>query len=104
MNSSGVTPLDVKVLVLPDPPREKTPGGIFIPETTKEKEKFAAVKATLVAVGPNAFAEWGTDNAPGSGARILMAQYAGANVKGNDGKDYRLCNDEDIVAVLEESQ
>lgn len=100
MNPSGIEPVDVKVVVLPDPPKEKSSGGIFIPDQVKTQEKFAAVKATLVAVGPNAFAEWGAGNGPEVGSRVLMAQYAGANVKGEDGADYRLCNDEDIVAVL----
>ena len=99
-NGSGIEPVDVRVLVLPDAPKEKSAGGIFIPETTKEKEKFASMKATVVAVGDNAFAEWGDVAKPKAGDRVLMAQYAGTNVKGDDGTDYRVINDEDIIAVL----
>jgi co-chaperonin GroES (HSP10) len=31
-----------------------------------------------------------------------MAQYAGARVKGKDGEDYVLMNDEDCIALLVE--
>lgn len=101
MNTSGIVPVDVKVVALPDPPEEKSKGGILMPDTVKEQNKFAATKATIVAVGANAFAEWGRGNGPATGARVLIAQYAGANVKGADGKDYRVLNDEDVIAVLE---
>lgn len=104
MNSSGITPLDLKVLVLPDPSDEITKGGIIIPETTKDRQKFAVTKATVVAVGPNAFREWGEAYNPKPGDRVLHAQYAGSRVKGADDTDYILMNDEDVVAVLEAGQ
>lgn len=97
MNPSGITPLDVKVLVKPDPVEEKTAGGIILADTTKEKSKYAATKGTLVAKGPNAFAEWGADAAPADGARVLYAQYAGSRFKGDDGEDYIVMNDEDVI-------
>lgn len=101
---SGIKPLDLKVLVRPDPAETKSAGGIIIPDAVSDKQKFAVVKATLIAVGPNAFREWGDGNAPQAGARILMAQYAGARVKGDDEADYILMNDEDVIAVLEAGQ
>lgn len=105
MNSSGITPLDLKVLVLPDPTEEVSKGGIIIPDTTKDRQKFAVTKATIVAAGDNAFREWG-DSAysPKVGDRILHAQYAGARVKGADDQDYIIMNDDDVVAVMEAGQ
>lgn len=99
-NESGIVPVDVKVLVYPDPVEEKTAGGIIRPDALRDKEKYASTKGTLVAVGPNAFAEWGSDNVLQAGDRIVTAQYAGVNVKGDDGREYRLCNDEEIIATL----
>lgn len=101
MNASGIEPLDVKVLVKPDPVEEKTAGGIILADATKEKSKYAATKGTLVARGPNAFKDWGIDAAPASGARVLHAQYAGSRFKGDDGEDYVVMNDEDIVGQAE---
>lgn len=102
MNPSGIEPLDLKVLVRPDTAETKTKGGIIIPDSTADRQKFAVTKATLTAVGDNAFKEWGLGNAPAAGSRILMAQYAGARVKGLDGQEYILMNDEDVLAIIKE--
>jgi len=105
MNASGIIPLDVKVLVRPDPVEEKTAGGIIRPDMVRDKEKYASVKATVTAVGESAFADWKADERkPQAGERVVIAQYAGINIKGDDGAEYRLCNDEDIIARLEVAQ
>lgn len=101
-NTSGIIPKDHKVLVLPDPSEEKTAGGIIIPDAVKDRNKFATMRATLLAVGSNAFADWGDGAGVEPGARILMAQYAGARTKGIDGADYILMNDEDVIAEIRE--
>lgn len=102
MNPSGIVPTDVKVLFFPDPVEEKTAGGIIRPDMLKEREQYATVKGTILAVGPNAFIEWGAGNGPVAGSRVVMAQYAGLNIDGADGRKYRLCNDEDIIGILKE--
>ena len=105
MNTSGIEPLDVRVLVRPDKVEEVTKGGIILAPTITEKEQFATVKATLVAAGVNAFAEAKANpafTAPGPGDRVMIAKYGGVNIKGDDGEDYRLMNDDDIVARLKE--
>lgn len=104
LNNSGITPLDLKVLVRPDPAEEVSKGGIIIPDSTKDRQKFAVTKATIVAVGANAFRDWGEVFSPAPGERILHAQYAGARVKGEDGEDYIIMNDEDVVAWVEEAK
>lgn len=99
-NASGLEPVDVKVLVMPDPVEEKTAGGIILADTTKEKNKYAATRGTLIARGPNAFTEWGANAALTPGARVVHAQYAGLRIKGDDGLDYLLMNDEDVVGTV----
>lgn len=103
MNASGIQPLDLKVLALPDAAVTKI-GSIHVPEAIADKQKYASVRATMVAAGPNAFKEWGEGNAPTPGTRLVIAQYAGVRVKGDDEQDYVLLNDEDVVAVLEAAQ
>jgi chaperonin GroES len=106
VNTSGIEPLDVRVLVRPDPVEERTAGGIILAPTTIEQEKYATVKATLVAVGANAFAEASANpcfDAPQPGNRVMIAKYGGVNIKGDDGSDYRIMNDVDVVAVLKET-
>ncbi len=105
MNPSGIEPADVKVLVLPDPVEEKTRGGIIIPENVQDQQKYATIKATLIARGPNAFMEWGPseeDFRPG--CRVVVAQYAGRRMKGVDGLEYVILNDEDVIARLKEEE
>ena len=106
MNTSGIEPLDVRVLVRPDKVEEVTKGGIILAPTITEKEQFAAVKATLVAVGANAFSEAASNPAfasPQPGERVMIAKYGGVNIKGDDGEEYRLLNDVDVVAILREA-
>lgn len=103
-NNSGITPLDTRVLVRTDDIGDKFEGtSLLRPETTKEKEDWAQTKAILVEAGANAFIEWG-DSAPKPkpGDRIIIGRYAGSTAlhDGADGKKYRICKDEDVLAVL----
>lgn len=98
MNASGLTPADLRVLIKPDPIEEVTAGGIIKPTAATDKEKFAATRGTLVAVGPNAMKEWGDAARIEPGERVVYAQYNGSWIKGDDGVDYILMNDTDLVA------
>jgi co-chaperonin GroES (HSP10) len=33
---------------------------------------------------------------------VIFAKYAGTLIKGRDGKEFRICKDKDIAAVVEE--
>lgn len=102
MNASGIHPLDLRIVVKPDPVEEVSKGGVLMPDQIKDRSKYAATKATLVAVGANAFREWGDDaKKPEPGDRVLFAQYTGAREKGADGADYVVMNDADLLAVIE---
>lgn len=100
MNPSGIEPVDVKVLLRPKPVEEKTAGGIWKPETSKDKEKYATTDCEVIAIGDNAFTEWGEARKPQVGDMVVTAQYAGLNREGDDKRDYRIVNDEDIIAIL----
>lgn len=104
-NPSGIKPVDMRVLVKPDPVEEVTAGGIIKPQTTADREKFAGTKATLVATGSNAFRDWGDGaDKPEPGARVHFAQYSGSRIKGEDGEDYVIMNDADLTSILECAQ
>lgn len=104
MNTSGIQPLDLRVLVLPDPVESKTAGGILLPDQHKDREKFATMKATLIAVGANAWEEAASRSPsfikPVPGDRVLISKYGGVLLTGDDGKDYRIMNDDDVTALL----
>jgi co-chaperonin GroES (HSP10) len=97
-NQSGIIPIDLRVLVKPDKITNKI-GSVYIPDTSSDRSQMAECRATLVAVGENAFCEM-RGRVPVPGDRVLIAKYAGIVTPGDDGEEYRLCNDADICAVL----
>lgn len=96
-NTSGIRPINLNVLVLPDPVEEKR-GSIILSDETKDKAKWAQVKGTIVALCPDAFAEMHMPPEPG--ARVLFARHNGNVVQGEDGAEYRLLKDVDITGLL----
>jgi chaperonin GroES len=103
MNTSGIYPVEYKVLVKPEEVEAKSAGGLFIPDSVKDKEKFARERGTLVAIGAIAFSDPDWLDYPRVGDKVLYDRYAGSAVKGVDGVDYRLINDKEIGAILRDN-
>jgi len=80
---------------------EKTAGGIYIPDQTREKDEHAADEGKLIAMSQAAFTYDPAieSHAPDLGAHVVFARFAGKRIKGADGVEYRLMNDKDIIAV-----
>lgn len=98
-NTSGLTPVEFKILIEPEEVEKVSAGGIVMATSTTERDRMAQVKGKLIAVGGNAFEDW--DGAvPAVGDSVYYAKYAGLMVKGEDGKEYRLANDKDITAII----
>ena len=105
-NLSGWRPLEHKCLLKPEAVEKVTKGGIILADTTTESEKFKTVRGTIVAVSPFAFSyvddeEWARSGSakPKPGDTVLYAKFAGMWIKGDDGEEYLLVNDQDLVAV-----
>lgn len=99
LNPSGIEPIEYKVLVRPKQAESRTKGGIVLPEQVVEKDQHASMEGIVAAVSPLAFSyEEGAPRAK-PGDTVVFQRYSGINVKGNDGADYRLMNDKDVVAV-----
>lgn len=91
-------PLADRVVVQPVEQDEKTPTGIYLPDTAKEKPQ----QGKVIAVGPGRIAENG-ERLPMSvsvGDTVLFARYAGTEVK-LDGTEYRIMSESEILAVVE---
>ena len=87
----AIKPLSDRVLVLPNAAEEKTAGGLFIPDTAKEKPLMGKV----VAVGP------GTADIKmevKEGDTVLYGKFAGTELN-IDGVDYLIMRQNDILAV-----
>ena len=85
-------PLADRVLVEPLAAEEKV-GGIYIPDTAKEKPQ----KGKVVAVGPG-----DKDNKVTLkvGDCVLYGKYSGTEVK-VEGRDYLIMREDDILGVLQ---
>ena len=99
-NTSGYYPAGYRVLVKPDPIDKTTKGGILIPDMAREDHGRAQTLGTLVAIGPFAWDKYPAAWAK-PGSRVLFARYGGLHLRGKDGSDYRMLNDEQITAVVD---
>ena len=98
-NASGLVPVEFRVLVKPDVVEEKTAGGIFIPDASRDRQELAQARGTLIASGGRAFEDFGSP-APTSGDRVWFAKYGGIPIKGADGLMYRLISDKDVGCII----
>ena len=91
-------PLHDSVVVNRIEEEAKTPGGIIIPDTAKEKPQ----QGEVIAVGPGARDEAGKVNPLDVkvGDRVLFGKWSGSEVK-IDGKDLLIMKESDILGVLE---
>ncbi len=102
-NTSGMQPVEYKILICPEVVEEASRGGIILAAKTTEREAMAQVKGKLIAAGGNAFEDW-AEPKPKVGDIVWFAKYAGYVVKGDDGKEMRLCNDKDIAAIIDSKE
>jgi chaperonin GroES len=93
-----IRPLGDRILVRRIKEEEKTKGGIFIPDTAKEKPQ----EGKIVAVGKGKMTEAGKLVAPEvkAGDTILFGKYSGSEVK-VDGEEHMIMREEDVLGVLE---
>lgn len=91
-------PLHDRVVVRRIDEESKTPGGILIPDTAKEKP----MQGEVISTGPGARDEKGNRVAMSvkSGDRVLFGKWSGTEVK-IGGKDLLIINEGDILGVIE---
>ena len=88
----NVKPLSDRVLILPNPAEEKTAGGLFIPDTAKERP----LAGKVVAVGP------GTSEVKMEvkvGDEVLYGKYSGQELQ-IEGENYLIMKQADILAII----
>ena len=93
-------PLRYVAMIKPQRVEGMSEGGLFLPESVRQREQVAIDRGTLVAHGQG-FWEGQQGRKPEIGESVLFDRYAGSLIK-IDGQDYRLCNDDKIIAILEE--
>lgn len=100
-NTSGLVPVEDKVLLLPDMVRDSI-GGIYKPERAIDMEQMAQVRAMIVATGGNCYESWDAP-IPELLTRVMICKYAGIqDILGADGYRYQIITDRDITALITE--
>jgi len=101
VNNSGIKPVGVSILVLPEQVAKETESGIVLyTDGEHERHELAQTDAIVIEISDMA---WGDENKARCevGDRVVMAKYAGMIRIGKDGKNYRLIRDVDVLAILE---
>ena len=93
-----IKPLADKMVIKVIDDVEKTSGGIFIPDSAKEKPQ----KGEVIAVGPGKFTDNGTREEMDVKVadKVLFAKYSGTDVK-IDEVEYKILSVKDVLAIIE---
>ena len=85
-------PLGNRVVLQELEAEEKTPSGIILPDSAKEKPQ----EADVVAVGPG---DEESEMQVKEGDRVIYAKYSGTDVKLDD-EEYIIIDQKDIFAIV----
>ncbi len=92
----NLKPLSDRVLVKRLEAEEMTAGGLYIPDTAKEKPS----RGEIVAVGPGKVENGNTISMTVAvGNVVLFNKYAGTEIK-IDGTDFLVMREDDILAII----
>ncbi|MEC7820719.1 MAG: co-chaperone GroES [Actinomycetota bacterium] len=95
----NLQPLGDRVVVRPlDEEDMKTPSGIYIPDTAKEKPQ----EGEVVAVGPGELNEKGEriEIDVNKGDKVIYSKYGGTEIK-VEGTEYLILSSRDILAKVD---
>jgi len=92
-----IKPLGDRVLIKPSEEKEKTKGGIVLPDTAKERPQ----EGEIVAVGEGKKTDDGKVIAPTLkvGDKVLYGKYSGTEIT-VDGEEYLIMREEDVLAII----
>lgn len=93
-----IRPLHDRILVKREQEQERTAGGLYIPDSAKEKP----IQARVIAVGSGKHLDDGTvrELEVKAGDLVLFGKYSGNEVR-LDGEDHLIMREEDVLAILE---
>jgi chaperonin GroES len=97
MEKVGVRPLHDRLLIQRLAEEEKTAGGLFIPDTAKEKPQ----QGKVVAVGNGRVTEDGKVRPleVKAGDKVLFSKYSGTELK-LDGSEYLMIREDDVLGII----
>jgi chaperonin GroES len=93
-----IRPLHDRVLIKRLEEEDKTAGGLYIPDTAKEKP----IRGKVISVGAGKRDKEGKVQAleVKAGDKVLFSKYSGTEVK-IDGDEHLIMREEDLLAILD---
>ncbi len=94
----NLQPLGDRIVVKRDESDEKTEGGIYLPDSAKDKP----TRGTIISVGDGRLLDDGNrgEMQVQVGDQVLFTSYAGENIQIGD-DEYLLMSESDVLAILE---
>jgi chaperonin GroES len=96
--ATTIRPLNDRIIARRTEDQEQMRGGLYIPDTAKEKPQ----EGEVIAVGNGKLLDNGTriaiDVKPGD--KVLFGKYAGTEIK-LDGEEYLILREDDVLGVIE---
>jgi chaperonin GroES len=96
--ATNITPLHDRVIIKRiEDSTNQTAGGLFIPDTAKEKPQ----EGEVIAAGEGKYKEDGTRQSLDvkKGDRVLFGKYSGSEIK-LDGEEYIIMREDEILGVI----
>ena len=92
-----IRPLNNRVLIKRIEELTRTPGGLFLPDTAKEKP----IEGEVLAIGEGRVDDNGklVPMAVSVGDRVVFSKYSGTEIK-LEGKEYLLMREDDILGIV----
>jgi len=93
----NLKPLDDRIVVHPLEAEEKTAGGLYLPDTAKEKPQ----RGTVIAVGPGKLLDSGSRGAMSVavGDEVIYGKYSGSDIE-VDGQEIKILRETDVLAKV----
>ncbi len=96
--ATNIKPLHDRVIIRRiDESTDKTAGGLFIPDTAKEKPQ----EGEVIAAGEGKYKEDGTRQTLDvkKGDRVLFGKYSGSEIK-LDGEEFIIMREDEILGII----
>ena len=96
-------PTGWRILILPFKMSEKTKGGLYMAETSLEKQQVASQCGLVLRMGPDCYKDKERyPDGPWCKEKdwVIFARYAGSRIK-IEGGEVRMLNDDEVLATVE---
>ncbi|GHT10785.1 10 kDa chaperonin 1 [Planctomycetales bacterium] len=93
----NLKPLDDRIVVQPVEAEDRTAGGLYLPDTAKEKPQ----RGTVIAVGPGKLLDSGSraELSVAVGDEVIYGKYSGSDIE-VDGQEVKILRESDVLAKV----